>query len=193
MPPDDPRTDLELVECANRGDAAAIEAIYRRHRDWALHIAWRFTGDHDLAMDVAQEAFIYLFGKLGKGGGGLVLRAKITTLLYPAIRNTALAAKRKKRPGALSPEFEPPAAAGAALGMNPEQRERSQALWALISRLSEAHREVLLMKIVDGMEQAEIALALGIPEGTVKSRLHHALAALREKAAAGEETGEKGF
>jgi RNA polymerase sigma-70 factor, ECF subfamily len=184
----DSRSEQELVDAANRGDAAAMEEIYRRHRDWALRLAWRFTGDQDLAMDAAQEAFIYLFRKIGDGG--LQLRAKLTTLLYPAIRNSALAARRKKRPGPLDEGLEPSVLLPVAPG-DAERAERSRLLWAVLSRLSDTHREVLLMKIVDGMEHAEIALALGVPEGTVKSRLHHALAALREKVGEGERAAER--
>ena len=58
-----------------------------------------------------------------------------------------------------------------------------------MGRLPDGQREVLLMRVVDDMAVAEIALALGIPEGTVKSRLHHALAALRDDPGARESFG----
>jgi RNA polymerase sigma-70 factor, ECF subfamily len=176
----DSRSEQELVAAANRGEAGAMEEIYRRHRDWALRVAWRFTRDRDMAMDAAQEAFIYLFSKFGRGGG-LELRAKLTTLMYSAVKNCALAAQRKKRPGRLGEPCDPPDEHGREGPI--ERGERSAEVMAMLAMLSEGHREVVLMKIVDGMEHAEIALALGIPEGTVKSRLHHALAALRERAA----------
>lgn len=178
MPPDreqlETRTDQELVDAGNRGDAGALAALYLRHREWAAAVALRFAGDRDEAMDVVQEAFAYLLGKFP----GFVLRAKLTTVLYPAIKNTALAGKRKKRPdlageGAL--ELYP---AGLEAGGADEAGRR--ALAAAVGGLPGGQREVLIMRVVDEMAVAEIALALGIPEGTVKSRLHHALAALRE-------------
>src|SRR4051812_37455835 len=95
MPPADPRTDQELVEAGNRGDETALAALYLRHREWAAALALRFTGNRDEALDVMQEAFVYLFGKFP----GLVLRARVTTLLYPAVKNIALARKRKRRGG----------------------------------------------------------------------------------------------
>ena len=52
-------------------------------------------------------------------------------------------------------------------------------LAAAVSKLPDGQREVLLMRVVDEMSVTEIALALGVPEGTVKSRLHHAVGALR--------------
>lgn len=202
MPPPpgpDTRTDDQLVAAANRGDERAMEEIYVRHRDWALRLAWRFTRDHDLAMDAVQEAFMYLFRKCGRGpGGGLVLTAKLTTLLYPAIKNSALAARRKMNPRSLAmgageqgghaSEFDIPAPSSPPAGSAAGEEQRAE-LSRLLSTLSDAHREVLLMKVVDGMEHREIALALGIPEGTVKSRLHHALAALRQ--GAGESAHER--
>ena len=90
MPPADARTDEQLVADGNRGDESALAAIYLRYRDWAYALALRFTGDRELAADVTQEAFAYLLGKFP----GLMMRAKLTTLLYPAVKNTALATKR---------------------------------------------------------------------------------------------------
>ncbi|MEX2218735.1 MAG: sigma-70 family RNA polymerase sigma factor [Phycisphaerales bacterium] len=185
MPEADPRTDEELVEAGNRGDSSALAALYLRHRDWAASLALRFTRDREEALDVMQEAFVYLFGKFP----GLVLRARVTTLLYPAVKNIALARARKRRAGGRRgvsgreehgrAEDGTPVAPGAP-GDGGAEDGRSADLAAAVSSLPDGQREVLLMRVVDGMGVAEIAVALGIPEGTVKSRLHHALAALRE-------------
>jgi RNA polymerase sigma-70 factor (ECF subfamily) len=169
MPPEETRSDEELVAAANRGDESALAGIYLKHRDWVYSLALRFTGDRDLAADVAQEAFIYLFGKFP----GLVLRARITTLLYPAVKNTALAMKRKRRPESAGEAIETHLAPEAAT------RPEIASLRPAIDSLPDGQREVLLMRVVDEMAVVEIAAALGIPEGTVKSRLHHAVRALR--------------
>jgi RNA polymerase sigma-70 factor, ECF subfamily len=166
----DPRTDQELVADANRGDESAMAAIYLRYRDWTVALASRFTGDHELAADVTQEAFAYLFSKFP----GLVMRAKLTTLLYPAVKNTALAMKRKKKPESAGDAIEAHVAPGA-----PRETPDGRALAAAVGRLPDGQREVVLMRVVDEMAVAEIAAALGIPEGTVKSRLHHAIRALQ--------------
>ena len=55
----DARTDQELVALANGGDASAFEVLYLRYRDWVVNLAFRFTGDRDLALDVLQETFLY--------------------------------------------------------------------------------------------------------------------------------------
>lgn len=170
-PTPDPRTDEELVNAANAGDAAAFEAIYLRYRAWAASLAFRFCGDRDLAHDVVQDAFAYLFGKFP----GFRLRgsARLTAILYPAVRNTALALRRRRKPDAATDAVE--AFADPCLS----REVGAGVLAAAVGRLPEGRREVLLMRVVDDMAVAEIAVALGIPEGTVKSRLHHALAAMR--------------
>jgi RNA polymerase sigma-70 factor, ECF subfamily len=171
MPGADARTDQQLVEAANRGDASAMETLYLRHREWVLSLALRFTHDHEAALDVMQETFVYLLGKFP----GLVLRARLTTLLYPAVKNIALARRRRKRAGELDID---PASTDAGPTVDPDAARSD--LSAAVSQLPEAQREVLLMRVLDSMSLSEVSVALGIPEGTVKSRLHHALAALRE-------------
>jgi RNA polymerase sigma-70 factor, ECF subfamily len=170
------RSDLDLVAAVNRGQWEAFDQLYFRYRDWAYRLAWRFCGSETDAQDVVQEVFVYLAGKFRTG---LDLRAGLTTLLYPAVKHTALAIKQKRRGG------------GRMLDM-PEEMEIVAPLLAadvdavrgelatVLQTLSAAHREVVLMRFVDDMTLEEIAVALAVPVGTVKSRLHHALAAVRE-------------
>jgi RNA polymerase sigma-70 factor (ECF subfamily) len=162
--------DRDLVDAANRGDPAAFEAIYLRHRDWVVRLARRFTGADDLALDVLQETFVYLLSKLP----GLQLTARLTTFLYPAVKNLSLAARRKAvRLGGGEGALRDRAAAP------PPGEERHPDLAAVLGGLSDEHRETLLMRFVDGMSLEEIAGALEVPLGTVKSRIHNALDRLR--------------
>lgn len=170
----DHRSDAELVDAANLGGVRgeeAFAAIYRRHRDWVVHIAYRFTRDRDLALDVMQDVFVYLLGKFP----GFVLTAKLTTFLYPVIRHNALHARRK------SGRF---AGADGALDELPapliDQPGDSDNIEAALAGLPAHQREVLLLRFVDGMTIEEAALALGVPVGTAKSRIHHAIRSLRD-------------
>src|SRR6185436_18590576 len=86
---DDPREDQELVALANQGDARAFELLYWRHRDWVVNLAFRFTRDRDLALDVLQETFLYLLRKFP----GFTLTCQLRSLLYPAVRHLAIAAR----------------------------------------------------------------------------------------------------
>jgi RNA polymerase sigma-70 factor (ECF subfamily) len=169
---DDSRTDHDLIVAVNHGDAEAFEVLYRRHRDWVVNLAFRFTGDHALALDVLQETFLYFLKKFP----GFMLTCQLRSFFYPAVRNLALAARRKaerlqSEDGEL-PELESP---------SPPQTgdtARDQ-LASVVSALPATHREVLLLRFVDGLSLNEIADALEIPLGTVKSRLHNALDILR--------------
>lgn len=168
----DARTDLELVAAINGGDAAAFDALYFRHRDWVAQLAFRFTGDADLALDILQETFLYLLKKFP----GFRLTANLKTFLYPAVRNLSITAKRK------TARYESGEAAAAHLenAAAPEPLAgTSGELAAVLANLSEEHREVLRLRFLDGLSLAEIAEAVEIPLGTVKSRLHNALETLR--------------
>lgn len=168
---DDPRGDAELVAAANAGDVAAFEALYRRYREWAVNLAFRFTRDRDLALDVCQETFIYLLGKFP----GFELRSRIKTLLYPVVRNLAIT--NQSRSGRIGPPANPPESAG--LAPRPDADEARLQLAEAVEALPPGQREVLLLRFVDGLSLAEISAAMEIPLGTVKSRLHNALEALR--------------
>jgi RNA polymerase sigma-70 factor (ECF subfamily) len=167
------RSDVELVAAINSGDAAAFEVLYFRHRDWVAGLANRFTGDNDASLDVLQETFLYFLRKFP----GFRLTANLKTFLYPAVRHLAIAARQKAaRYQATAAELEqlehapaPPAASA-----------ETDDLRFVLTALPEEQREVLLLRFVDGLSLAEIAEAMHIPLGTVKSRLHNALQTLRQ-------------
>ncbi len=164
-------SDQELIELVNEGDPDAFEVLYRRYRDWVYHLAWRFTGNQQDALDVLQETFTYLLGKFP----GFELTASMTTFLYPVVKHLSLTLRSKNRRFTSDEEVlsELPAPAS-----KETDRCRSE-LAAFLTVLPDEQREVLLMRFVDDMTLQEIATALNIPIGTVKSRLHHALQRLR--------------
>ena len=177
MSPADRRSDEELVAVCNVGDAyeaaRAFEALYRRHRDFVLRVARRFTRDRELALDALQETFTYLLNKFPPAGEGLTLSARLQTLLYPAAKNAAITAMRKARRAA--------GAGDAELDDFPaEAPPDTEPIDAALVALSPERREVLTLRFVDDLSLAEIAVALDVPIGTVKSRLHLALKELRE-------------
>jgi len=162
----DPRTDHQLIDAVNAGDDKAFEALYRRHRDWVVQLAYRFTGHRDDALDVAQETFIYLLGKFP----GFRLSAKLTTFLYPAVKHIAIRQRDKSRRhvsdnSAPEPMFTP--------------TDPGDDLAQFVDRLPTDLAETLLLRFVDDMTLEEIAQTMDVPLGTVKSRLHRAIAQLR--------------
>jgi RNA polymerase sigma-70 factor (ECF subfamily) len=176
MEPIDRRSDDELVAICNLGDAhdaaRAFEALYRRHRDFVLRVARRVTRDRELALDALQETFAYLLNKFPPAGEGLVLTARLQTLLYPAAKNAAITAVRKARRYAGSGDADLDA-------LPAEPPADAEPIDAALAALSPEKREVLTLRFVDDLSLAEIAAALDVPLGTVKSRLHLALKELR--------------
>jgi RNA polymerase sigma-70 factor, ECF subfamily len=160
------KSDQALIAAVNHGDTAAFEALYYRYRDWVVHMAFRFTGDRELSLDVLQETFLYFSKKFP----GFRLTAKVTTFLYPAVRNYSIAARRKKeRFVSEVPEM-----------IAPPVDDSLEGLTEILATLPEEHREVLMLRFVDGLSMDEIAAAARIPAGTVKSRIHYALKTLRD-------------
>lgn len=166
----DPRADEVLVADINAGDESAFEALYYRYRDWVIRLAYRFTGNQADALDVLQDAFAYLLGKFP----GFALSARMTTFLYPVVRNLSLAAHRKRSRTRGDQGLDEVLAPAAPASGDPAD------LAVVLARLSDTHREVLLMRFVDDMSLEEISQALSVPLGTIKSRLHNALQTLRE-------------
>jgi RNA polymerase sigma-70 factor (ECF subfamily) len=176
------RSDEALVAACNRaaGDEAAkaFSELYRRYRDYVLRIALRFTDDRDIAADALQEVFAYLLKQFPPPGAGVELRARLTTYLYPIAKNatlTLLRKARRERGAGVEPD-ELTALDDPAAGEDDLDR--------LLRGLSPERREILGLRFVDGMALNEIAETLGIPAGTVKSRLHHAIRELRNSPAA---------
>jgi len=165
----DPRTDQQLVAAINAGEGRAFDVLYYRYRDWVVRLARRFTGNAEDALDVLQETWTYVYRKFP----GFRLTANMTTFLYPVVRNLSLAAVRKRR-GNAGDE-----ALLAVSSPNPPGTNLDD-LAAVLRSLPAGQREVVLMRFVDDMSLEEIARALAIPVGTVKSRLHNALATLRQ-------------
>jgi len=162
--------DRELIERINAGDADAFETLYQRHRDWVYRLAYRFTGNHEDALDILQETFTYLLKKFP----GFELTASLTTFLYPAVKHRALNLRKRRSPGHADDSMlnEIPA---------PEASPICRAeLAAVLGALPAEQREIVLMRFLDGLSLEEIRIALDIPLNTVKSRLYNALHTLRD-------------
>ena len=171
----DNRTDSQLVQALNQGEHAAFNVLYFRHRDWVMRLALRFTGHHEDALDVLQETFAYFVRKFP----GCELTAALTTFLYPAVKNFSHTARRKCMRSVNENQDALSIVPATQHAESPDADELSQ----FLSGLSDPHREILLMRFVDDMTHPDIAAALDVPLGTVKSRLHHALLAIRQSPA----------
>jgi len=175
-PPEAAISDSELVRLANIGDASAFERLYLRHSNWVVRLAWRFTRNREDALDVMQDAFAYLFSKFP----GFELRAKMTTFLYPVIRNLALERARKRGRTVPIADADQPEPEAPAPERPVDADEKTRQLADALRKLNEGEREVVHLRFTESMKLGDIAEALSVPLGTVKSRLHSALARLRK-------------
>jgi RNA polymerase sigma-70 factor (ECF subfamily) len=166
-------TDEELIDALNRSQPRAFDQLYARHREWVWRVAVRYLGDESEAWDVVQTVFMDFLKRFP----GFVLTSRLTTYLYPVTRHFAYAAARKRKRIATGIDENAPLPSCAPPDV--ERDERLDRLNQAISRLPAIHAEVLLMRFVDDLSMEEIGAALGVPPGTVKSRLHHAIAKLQ--------------
>ena len=179
--PDSTASDPKLVVEAQAGGRAALDELARRMRGPAYVLALQLVGNRDDALDIAQDALLRLFQHLRRVAPDRPVRP----WLFAIVRNRArdLWRSRAARPSE-SLDARPDLAAHlTAPAGNPEQqtarRQQARRIWTVIGALSDAHREILVLRDFHDLAYAEIAQVLGIPIGTVMSRLHAARAALR--------------
>jgi RNA polymerase sigma-70 factor (ECF subfamily) len=177
-----PDTDRELVRrFAGDGDEAAFRLLVERHAAAALRVAFAITRDHQAAEDATQETFLAVSRGLRKGRyePGRSLRAWIVGIAAKRALNVARGrrrALRREERHAMTDRRPQPGPRETA-----QHEEVREHLAIALRDLSPKSRAVLDLHYREGMTHAEVAAALGIARGTVKSRLARALDALRER------------
>ena len=169
-------TDREWVRLAQQGDRAAYGALVRHHQDRIYRHLLRLTGSHEDALELAQEVFIKAWEALPAWRPD----AQFHTWLYRIASNVALDALRRRKVVqfvALDDDYDAPADAPGPEAQL-QAKQRMLALDAALARLTPEHREIVLLREVEALSYGELSAVLGIDEGTVKSRLARARAAL---------------
>ena len=180
--------DDTLLRRVARQDRAAFEELYRRHRDKLVATSFRVVGDWHTAEEIVQEALITVWKRAAAFEG----RATVRTLLHAIVRNQSLNHRRRSARVDVGDAAELVAVPAADTG--PEEAVLATAeqaeLAAALEQLAPAHREVLTLMFIAELSHAEIGEVLGVPIGTVKSRLHAAkrglAARLRARTAPGQ-------
>jgi RNA polymerase sigma-70 factor, ECF subfamily len=175
--------DLALVEAAKAGDDEAFKALVIRHQRKVYAVALGIVKDPDQAWDVAQEAFVRVHRHLPEFKGD----AAFTTWLFRIATHLAIDSVRKERASQkdeLDDVRDADVSSGAegilatSLGQDPSEnalrRELASKMEAALSTLPVIHREILVLREVEGLSYEELAARLGIQKGTVMSRLFHA-------------------
>lgn len=184
----DPRSggpDDELVRRLQGGEDAAFEELVRLHGPRMLAVARRYLPGEADAEDALQDALVSVARSIGSFEGG----SRLSTWLHRVVVNAALMRirARSRRPEHAADEATLEAASGAsgrseATCSTTESASKAELRGLVreeIQRLSEAHRVVLVLRDMEGMDLDQIAAVLGVGLTTVKMRLHHGRRALR--------------
>jgi RNA polymerase sigma-70 factor (ECF subfamily) len=175
--------DQRLIAEVLAGRSAAFEELVRRYQDRLFNVASRVVDNADDAADVVQDVFVSAYQSLA----GFKGESEFFTWLYRIAFNTAISFKRRKKAavsldgrGGSDPGIEPlDRSLDAAPDAGLERTEDERVLADAIAKLSPEHRSVLVLKDIDGLKYEEIAETMGVPIGTVRSRLHRARLELR--------------
>lgn len=174
--------DNKLAKRAASGDSAAFERLVKTYESRVYTMAYRMTGNHEDASDLTQDAFIRVWRSLDSFKG----EAKFSTWLYRVVSNLCADYGRKRARTYELPldeegeheitlpdvRYEPDRML--------ENKEVGASITQAVDTLSPEHREIFIMREIYDMTYAAIADALGIEEGTVKSRLFRARENLRD-------------
>jgi len=165
--------DAEIVALLARGEQeAAFTRLFRAHWTKVVQLGYRLTRDPIEASDIAQETFVLVHrGLAGYRGLGCITAWLMKIALHVALKERA----RRKRSRTIGIE----ALATLPARVEPERLPNERVERAMAG-LPDDQRAVLSLFAVEGLKHAEIAEALGVPEGTVWSRLHHARRRLEE-------------
>ena len=175
-------TEQELVRAAAGGDTEAFERLVRTYENKIYHLALRMCGSADEAADIAQEAFLAAWRGLPSFRG----EAGFATRLYRLTSNAAIdyLRRQKKQRGDMSLDDEELGLDAVDSGPSPQETaegsELRSAVAAGLSQLSEGHRQVLVLREIQGLSYEEIASVLELDIGTVKSRISRARSSLRK-------------
>lgn len=180
--------DAALIAACQAGSKEAFDRLITKYQRRVYTFAYRLTGNAEDAADVAADTFVRLYTSLGSFRG----HSSFVTWLYRVVTNLYLDSRKKKRvrqtqsldemveleESSVQRQYDDERPSPQEIA---EGNERTAALQQAIASLPEYQRVMVVMYHVDGMAYEEIAEALQLPIGTVKSRLNRARLALRHK------------
>lgn len=197
-----PETDEQLLGRLRSGERDVFGTLVRRYERELFGYLRRYLGDDDLADDVFQNTFVQVYLKIQQYEPGRAARP----WLYAIATNQAIDALRRRNrradqradaattpdeDGQPRPLFELLPAPGDGPPDAADRAEQRELVRAAVDRLPDLLRQVVILAYFQGLKYRDVADVLDIPVGTVKSRLHAALARLTEEWTAQEEPGKK--
>lgn len=184
-----PEDEARLIARLKKRDEAAFNIFVRTYEQRVFALVLRMLGNRAEAQDLAQEVFITVFKSIDSFRGD----SRLGTWLYRVAVNHCknrikyLHRRSTRAHDAIDDARESDVAEGGALGGRParpdeavEGSEMERAVQKALAELDPEHRELIVLRDLEGLAYEEIVQITGLPDGTVKSRLHRARAALRE-------------
>lgn len=181
------RDESSLVEACRAGRTDAYGELVARYQGRLYPMVLRLVGSREDALDVLQDAFVRGFEKLDQYRGG----SSFYTWIYRIAVNLAMNRLRRRRfrrvlslldPRGVRPAYDPPdESPSGAPSYEVERAEREAMVESALNSLEPDHRAVVILKDFEGRRYEEIGELLGIPVGTVRSRLHRARQQLRRR------------
>jgi RNA polymerase sigma-70 factor (ECF subfamily) len=169
--------DAELLRQIGHGDEAAFRELVNRQSRYLYGIAYSMSGNAADAEDLVQETFVAVLNSKFRGES-----AVRTWLVQILVRRAAMLRRsRKRRSTWVQRDAATDNAAVAPRTSGTAGAEAKLDLAVMLERLSPEHRQVIVLREIEGLSYEEMADALGVPRGTVESRLHRARADLRER------------
>ena len=162
--------DRELLARVATRDEVAFRRLYDRYATRVFRYALTILGSQHLAEEVVQETMVAVW----EGAGSFKGSSRVSTWIFGIARNQAHALRRRESRGERVPD-EP-----AVLPDPAERVEVQDRVLAAVEELPPEQREVVFLAFYEGLSYREIARILGVPEGTVKSRMYFAKRKLRE-------------
>ncbi|MBN1344928.1 MAG: sigma-70 family RNA polymerase sigma factor [Phycisphaerae bacterium] len=185
--------DSLLVEQCQQGDMAAFAQLVAKYQDKVYNTCWRISGSRDDAADLTQDVFCKALESMGKFKG----KSGFYTWVFRIAVNQSISHRRRSsRTVNLTTDNDDPAPVnrqadglmrrtGRGEPSDPAAQAQDRELQALVTQaldeLEDDHRAIVVLRDVEGLDYSEIAEVLEIASGTVRSRLHRARAALRER------------
>jgi RNA polymerase sigma-70 factor (ECF subfamily) len=174
-----------LVDSCRSGDAVAFARLVRLHEGMVFSVSARLLGDAEEARDVAQEVFLQVYRQLDRFEGRSTLKTWIYRITVNQCHNRRRFWRRRHRDREEGLEGVTAVADPARGGSSPYEEarrlERARRVQGALMDLSFEHRTVLVLREIEGLTSEEVAEALRVPVGTVKSRLSRAREAMRQR------------
>jgi RNA polymerase sigma factor (sigma-70 family) len=171
--------EWDLIQRCRAGATSSFEPLVRAHEGPALGYATSMLGDADEAADALQDAFVLAFRGLARLRPGSSFGPWFRTIVRNVCLDRLRSPRLSRRVALESPAMDRAAWVEPVGARNAESAGLSKQIAAALHDLPEEQRVTILLREVEGLSYGEIAATLGIPAGTVASRLNHARAALR--------------